>query len=127
MAQSFIPNQTLKTKSALCLLIAAAAMLACRSHGIDITIQNNAQAPLRNVELDYPGGAFGTGMIAPGASYWYHIKPNAEGEITLTFQREDGTVFQQKGATVRPGKTGRMTVFLDQDASKQWRMRADRK
>ena len=109
------------------LLLAIVSTTACRSHGIDVTIQNNAAVPLRNVELDYPGGAFGTGLIAPGASYWYHIKPNADGELTLTFQRDNGTMVQQKGPEVRGAERGRMILLLDQDADKQWHLRAQRK
>ena len=111
-------------------LLAALAMamaLGCRSHGIDVTIQNNAKVPLRNVELDYPGASFGTGSILPGASYWYHIKPTADGEITLSFEEENGKAFRQKEPVVHAGEDGRMIIIVDQNSSGQWSLRVERK
>lgn len=111
-----------------CLLAAFLSLtaLGCRSHGIDVTIQNNAKVPLRNVELDYPGASFGTGNILPGASYWYHIKPTGDGEITLSFEQEDGNSFKQKEPSVRAGEDGRMIIIVDQNSSKQWNVRVER-
>jgi hypothetical protein len=112
-----------------CLLAAWLSLTAvgCRSHGIDVTIQNNAKAPLRNIELDYPGASFGTGSILPGASYWYHIKPTEDGEITLSFEQEDGKTFKHKEPAVHAGEDGRMIIIVDQNSSKQWSVRVERK
>ena len=82
---------------------------------------------MKNVEVDYPGAAFGTGSIAPGASYWYHIKPLSAGEVTLSFEQENGKTFKQKGPTVYAGKAGRMILILDQDEKHVWSMRAEQK
>lgn len=92
-----------------------------------MTIQNNAQTPLRNVELDYPGAAFGTGTIAPGGSYWYHIKPTGDGELTLSFEQENGKTIKQKGPAVHAGATGRMIIIMEQDSAKQWHMRVEQR
>jgi len=99
----------------------------CRSHGIDVTIQNNAKVSLRNAELDYPGASFGTGSIPPGGSYWYHIKPSQDGEITLSFEQENGKTFKQKEASVGAEDNGRMIIIVDQDANKQWSVRLEKK
>jgi len=117
----------LKPKLTICLLfgLVGAVLTGCRAHGIDITIQNNGQASLRNVELDYPGAAFGTGAIAPGASFWYHIKPTADGELTLSFEQDDGKTFKQKGPTVHAADRGRLVLILEQDAGKQWHLRVE--
>ena len=114
-----------KLKSTLFVLLLSAAMIGCRAHGIDVTIQNNGQTALRNVELDYPGAAFGAGTITPGASYWYHIKPTADGEITLSFDQDDGKTFKQKGPTVHAADRGRLILILEQDAAKQWHLRTE--
>ena len=118
----------LKLDLPICLLAAFLSLtaLGCRSHGIDVTIQNNAKAPLRNVELDYPGASFGTGSILAGASYWYHIKPVEDGEITFSFEQEDGKAFKQKEPAVRAGEDGRMIIIVDQNSRKQWSVRVKR-
>lgn len=105
----------------------AVVALGCHSHGIDITIQNNAKVPLRNVEVDYPGAAFGTAVIAPGASFWYHIKPLQDGDVTLGFEPENGKSFKQKQAAVRMRDTGRLIIIVEQDASQQWHTRIEKK
>jgi hypothetical protein len=119
---------SLKIHVSTCLLAAFLSVteLGCHSHGIDVTIQNNAKVPLRNVELDYPGASFGTGSILPSTSYWYHIKPTDNGEITLSFEQEDGKTFKQKEPAVRAGEDGRMIIIVDQNSSKQWSVRVER-
>ena len=111
---------------ALC-FSAGIVTFGCHSRGIDITIQNNAHMPMKNVEVDYPGAAFGTGGVAPGASYQYHIKPLSTGDVTLSFEQENGKTFKQKGPTVHAGDAGQMILILDQDASQQWHMTATQK
>ncbi|HWC17916.1 MAG TPA: hypothetical protein VG498_12930 [Terriglobales bacterium] len=98
---------------------------ACHSRGIDVTIQNNAAVSLRNVEIDYPGAAFGVPVISPGGSYWYHIKPLDDGELTLGFELENGRNFKQKQAAVRKGEAGRLVIIVEQDSSNQFHTRIE--
>lgn len=101
--------------------------LACHSGGINVTIQNNSKVPLRNVELDYPGAAFGTGRIAPGASYWYHIKPTSDGDLTLSFEQPDAKTIRQKQGSVREGESGRLVIIVDQDSNQKWHTTVEKK
>lgn len=107
----------------LLVLVATVAISACRSHGFDVTIQNNASIPIRNVELDYPGAAFGTPVIAPGKSYWYHIKPTGDGDVSLSFELENGKAFRDKGPVVHAGESGHLVLIIEQDARERLRMR----
>lgn len=115
-----IKSRVLATLFALSL---AGAMAACHASGFDLTIQNNSTVPLRNVEVDYPGAAFGAPLIAGGKSYWYHIKPTGDGEINVSFELEDGKNFREKGPAVSAGKRGKITLILEQDEKQQWRVR----
>ena len=116
----------LKTRIPVLLLATwlAVTICACRSHGIDVTVQNNASVPIRNVEVDYPGAAFGAPTIVPGKSYWYHIKPTGDGEVSLSFEMDNGKTFHQKGPTVHASDRGKMILIVEQDATQQWRIRA---
>ena len=120
---------TLILRIALVLVFCAltANIIACRSRGIDVTIRNDSQTTIRNVEFDYPGAAFGTGGIAPGASYSYRVKPLSRGEVTLSFEQDDGKTFKQKGPTVVANTDGRLLIIVEQDAARQWRMRVEEK
>jgi hypothetical protein len=114
-----------KLAIATVLFVLAASSDACRSRGIDVTIRNSGQSAIRNLEFDYPGAAFGTGNIAPGASFSYRIKPLSRGEVTVSFERTDGKTFKQKGPTVIPNQDGRLLIIVEQDAAKQWHMRVE--
>jgi hypothetical protein len=101
--------------AAICCAIAGLLLLdGCHSRGIDVTVQNNAAIPLRNVEVDYPGAAFGTAMIKPGGSYWYHIKPTDSGDLTLSFEQENGPVVRRKLAAIKADDAGRLIVIVEQ-------------
>lgn len=117
----------MRSKGTICagilVLLATIAISACRSHGFDVTIQNNASTPIRNVELDYPGAAFGTPIIAPGKSYWYHIKPTGDGDVSLSFELETGKTFRDRGPVVHAGESGHLVLIVEQDDRQQWRMR----
>jgi hypothetical protein len=106
----------------LCCLCVAVS--SCRSSGIDVTIQNNATVPIRNVEVDYPGAVFGTPVISPGKSFWYHIKPLNDGDLSVSFELENGKSIKQKGPAVKAGYRGTMTLIVEQDPRQQWRVRA---
>ena len=118
-----------RTKAALYFVVGFCAVLglACHSSGINVTIQNDSKVPLRNVELDYPGAAFGTGRIAPGASYWYYIKPTSDGDLTLSFEQPDAKTIRQKQGSVREGESGRLIIVVDQDANQQWHTTVEKK
>jgi hypothetical protein len=107
-------------------LIALSLASAC-SRGVDLRIQNNGRETLRNVEVDYPGAAFGIGTLAPGASYAYRMKPLSTGDLTVAFELQNGKDFKQKGPTVPAGKNTHMLLVLEQDDSHQWHMRAEQK
>lgn len=98
----------------VCLISGLLLIAGCRSRGIDVTVQNNAAIPLRNVEVDYPGAAFGTPMIKPGASYWYHIKPTDNGDLTLSFEQENGPAVRRKLTTIKASEAGRLIVIVEQ-------------
>ena len=116
-----------KIQISLLAVLLSVAGWGCHSHGVDVTIQNNASIPLRNVEVDYPGAAFGVANISPGASYWYHIKPLDDGDLTLGFELENGKNFKQKQASVRRGQAARLVIIVEQDSTGQIHTRIETK
>jgi hypothetical protein len=114
-------------KAAVWVALTAVSISACRSHGIDLTVQNNGRDTLRNVEVDYPGAAFGIASLAPGVSYAYRMKPMSTGELIVSFELQNGKSFKQKGPTVRVGENTQMVLVLQQDETHQWQIRAEQK
>ena len=117
----------LKIRILLLATLLGMANASCRSRGVDVTIQNNTHVPLRNVEVDYPGAAFGIASISPGGSYWYHIKPLDDGDLTVGFELENGKNFKQKQASVRKGEAARLVIVVEQDSPQQFHTRIEKK
>jgi hypothetical protein len=107
-------------------LLPALFCTACHSRGINVSIQNNAKVPLHNDEGDYPGASFGTGSIPPNGSYWYRIKPTSDGQLTLSFDQQNGATQKEKGPTVHRGEEGDLILIVDQDPAGKWQMRVTR-
>lgn len=119
----------MKLKVQICLLVILLGMAnaSCHSRGIDVTIQNSSHVPLRNVEVDYPGAAFGIASISPGGTYWYHIKPLDDGDLTIGFELENGKNFKQKQVRVHKGEAGKLVIVVEQDSREQFLTRIERK
>jgi len=115
----------LKLVIILVLCVLAASTLACRSRGVDVTIRNDGQTAIHNLEFDYPGAAFGVGSLAPGSSFKYRVKPLSQGEVTLSFEQADGKTFKQKGPIVVPNQDSHLLLIVDQDRTAQWHMRVE--
>jgi len=116
-----------KVQIRLLVILLGMANASCRSRGIDVTIQNNAPVRLRNVEVDYPGAAFGIASISPGGSYWYHIKPLDDGDLTVGFELDNGKNFKQKQAAVRKGEAGRLVIVVEQDSRQEFHTHIEKK
>ena len=112
-------KKNLSLSTLACLL--AALLTGCRSRGINITLTNTGGQPIRNIELDYPGGTFGTPAIQPNDSFHYRMKILGDGQMKLIFQESDGREHHEKGPEVRAGDDGEMTVAIDKDGNNTWK------
>ena len=102
-------------------------LAGCHSRGVNVSIQNDSKVPLRNVEVDYPGASFGTGSIPPNGSFWYRIKPTSDGQLTLSFDQQNGATQKEKGPTLHRGEEGNIILIVDQDDAGKWQMRVEQK
>lgn len=103
------------------LLLLVIYLTGCRSRGINITITNTGSQPIRNIELDYPGGTFGTPTIQPNDSFHYRMKILGDGQMKLIFQESDGREHHENGPEIHAGDDGEMTVAIDKDGNNTWK------
>lgn len=96
-------------------------LAGCRSRGINVTITNTGPATIHNLELNYPGGSFGTAIIQPGASFPYRIKVLGDGQMKLALIDAHGREHHENGPEVHAGDDGEITVTVDQDANNTWK------
>ena len=111
----------MKTKALLfSALICLLSLCGCRSRGINVTITNTGDQPIRNVELDYPGGSFGNPVIQPNNPFRYRVKITRDGQMKLLFVEGNGREHHEKGPDVHAGDEGNMTVAIDRDGNNTW-------
>jgi len=103
------------------LLLLAISPLGCRSRGVNITITNTGSQPIRNVEVDYPGGTFGRPTIQPNDSFHYRMKILEDGQMKLIFQESDGREHHENGPEIHAGDDGEMIVAIDKDGNNTWK------
>jgi hypothetical protein len=118
----------LKTKALLfSALICLLSLAGCRSRGISVTITNTGDQPTHNLELDYPGGSFGTPAIQPNTPFHYRMKITREGQMKLLFVESNGREHHENGPNVHAGDDGNLTVAIDRDGNNTWQADVQRK
>jgi hypothetical protein len=104
------------------MVVMVVALAGCRSHVIKVNLTNSGPDTVSAIIVDYPSATFGKNRLAPRETFSYAIKPleagplkvrftdasgkehaytgpmlagNDEGEITLTFARNEVAVHAQ--------------------------------
>jgi hypothetical protein len=105
----------------------ATFLMACHSTGVNVTVRNNSSEEIRNLEVDYPGGSFGTSSVAGKGSYNYRIKPLGPGEVVVIFDLAGGAKFRQKGPALSRGEDDNLLITLDSNRGGTWQMSAEKR
>src|SRR5579884_1407264 len=100
---------------AACVLSAAGCS---KPRYIDTMVRNESGAELRTVEVDYPGGSFGTTRIAAGASFHYRFKPLHTGGTKLLYS-EGGKELTFAGPDLKESVGGTMQIVVRTPTSPQ--------
>ena len=110
-----------KKVSLLAVLSLCLGLSACKSPYVETSILNHTGGTARLVEVDYPGGSFGTQQIAEGATYHYHFKilENA-GPVKITYTGKDGKPHTATGPVLDEGQQGNLTITIDANGRVAW-------
>jgi hypothetical protein len=101
-------------------LAAALALAGCHSPYIAATIVNSTGQPLSLIELDYPSASFGTGSLAPGASYHYRFKVLGSGPATLLWTDAARHDHKAAGPALQEGDEGSLVITLAPGEPPAW-------
>lgn len=102
------------------MLICLLSLGGCRSRGINVTVTNTGDQPIRNLEVDYPGGSFGRPVIEANNLFHYRVKITRDGQMKLLFVESNGREHHENGPHVHAGDDGQMTVTIDRDGNNTW-------
>jgi hypothetical protein len=77
--------------------------------GLTIIASNHGQEPVRNIEVDFPGGSYGIGTILPGASATRWIKPTSSAPLRILYSDASGD-HQLNAMLLKPGDSGSIRI-----------------
>ena len=82
-----------RTFAAVLLLAGILCMPACSrwklGPGCTVRVVNNTSAPMRNLEVAYPGGSFGLGSLGTGEVHVRWVQTRKESPCSFTVKHED--------------------------------------
>lgn len=110
-----------KNVSLLAALSLCLGLSACHSPYVETSIINHTGGTARLIEVDYPGGSFGTQQIAEGATYRYHFKIlDSAGPVKITYTGKDGKTHTATGPVLDEGQQGDLSITIDADGKVAW-------
>ena len=94
---------------------AAGALLVsgCKSHHVDMTLENRTGAVLEQMEIDYPSASFGTNALAPGAILHYRVQVRGAGAVIVQYSLAGGKTVHASGPELREGQDGELRIVLE--------------
>jgi hypothetical protein len=106
----------LKTRTKALLAAASLPFLACfagcRSHQIEITVENRTGMPLRLLEVDYPNASFGMDTVGPGSVLKYSIQTQGSGPVKVLYTAPDKHQAQIAGPQLHEKQEGKLDIVL---------------
>jgi hypothetical protein len=84
----------------------------CRSHHIDVTVENRTGAAIELLEVDYPSASFGADRLAAGEVFRYSIQVRGSGPVKVEYTKSDGRQAQMSGPTLAEHQEGQFQIVL---------------
>jgi len=88
------------------------AVAGCRSHHIDMTVENRTGGAIQLLEVNYPSASFGADKLAAGAVYPYRVQLRGEGPLKVQYTGGDGRQVQIDGPTLAEPQEGKLEIVL---------------
>lgn len=98
----------------------ALASSSCGKRYVDFSVTNNTAIELHAVEINYPGGSFGTTKLAPGQTFHYHFKSLQNGKLKLGFEGPGHKWISSDGPAWSQGHGGNIQTTINADSRVQW-------
>lgn len=109
--------RTILSSAALLLLVGAGG---CHSPWVQTTVVNHQDAPVKLVQVSYPGGTFGVQAIAARGNYHYRFRILGTGQTSIDFTDAAGHDHTIKGPELQPGQEGQLEIDIEPGQTVSW-------
>lgn len=104
----------------VCSLSALLATSGCRSHHVEITVENRTGAAIQLLEVDYPSASFGADKLAADADFHYRIQIRGTGPLKVMYSATAGHQNMINGPTLAEDQQGRLEIVLLPDGKAEF-------
>jgi hypothetical protein len=101
-------------------LLPVIAVAGCRSHHVEVSVENRTGAEVRLLEVDYPNASFGVDSLAPGATYHYRIQVSGQGTVKVQYTDPANRQPQMTGPALRENDQGGLDIVLEPDGKAEF-------
>lgn len=98
--------------AAASLLLPLAAVTGCRSHHVEVTVENRTGAPVQLLEVDYPSASFGADKLAVDGNLHYRIQVRGSGPVKVQYTVLDVSQPLITGPSISEGEEGQLKIVL---------------
>jgi hypothetical protein len=84
----------------------------CRSHHVEITVENRTGQPIHQLEVDYPSASFGADSLEPGQVIRSSIQVRNYGPLMVLYIAPDRHQAKITGPTLVEKQEGKLSVVL---------------
>ena len=84
----------------------------CKSHHVEITVENRTGGPVRLLEVDYPNASFGADALEPGQVTRSSIQVQGTGPVKVLFTGPDQHQAQITGPILVEKQQGKLSIVL---------------
>lgn len=89
----------------------------CHSAFVQATVTNAGSRPVPLFEVDYPSASFGSGNLAPGATFKYRFKILGDGGTKILWTDQAGHDHTVKGPNLHEGQEGTLSIVVQENGA----------
>jgi hypothetical protein len=86
--------------------------VGCRSHHVEISVENQTGAEVRLLEVDYPNASFGVDSLAAGQTTRSSVQVQGSGELKVEYTAPDRHQAQITGPALVEKQEGKLAIVL---------------
>lgn len=87
-------------------------LAGCRSHHIEIKVENRTGSIIRLLEVDYPSASFGADSVEAGDTVQQSVQVQGSGPVKVQYTTKDKHLAQMTGPALSEGQEGKLQIVL---------------